>query len=52
LTVYRPNGEPYLERPSAAELSSGSFYPAQFVPGNISITASRTSARTGSTLCC
>jgi hypothetical protein len=42
LTVYRPNGEPYLKRPSAAELSSGSFYPAQFVPGNISITTSRT----------
>jgi len=44
LTVYGPDGKPYVNRPSAAQLSSGSFYPVQFVPGNISITTSRTAA--------
>ena len=44
LTVFRPDGKPYVDRPSAAQLSSGSFYPVQFVPGNIAITTSRTTA--------
>jgi hypothetical protein len=45
LTVYRPDGKPYLQQPAAAELTAGSFYPAQFVPGNINLTTSRDTTR-------
>ena len=45
LTVTRPDGKPYLNQQSAAELSNKSFYPVSFVPGNISVTTSRTSAK-------
>jgi hypothetical protein len=45
LIVYRPDGKPFLTQPAAAELMAGSFYPAQFVPGNINLTTSRDSAR-------
>ena len=45
LTVTRPGGKPYLNQISAAELSDKSFYPVPFVPGNVSITTSRTSAK-------
>jgi hypothetical protein len=38
LTVLRPDGKVFLNQPKAAELSEASFYPAQFVPGNINIT--------------
>jgi hypothetical protein len=38
LTVLRPDGKTFLNQPKAAELSESSFYPAQFVPGNINIT--------------
>lgn len=38
LTVFRPDGKIFLHQPKAAELSDSSFYPAQFVPGNINIT--------------
>jgi hypothetical protein len=47
LTVFGPDGKPFIEQPNAAELSAGSFYPAQFVPGNISLTTTRTSAKGG-----
>jgi hypothetical protein len=45
LTVSGPDGKPFVEQPNAAELSEGSFYPAQFVPGNINLTTSRNSAK-------
>jgi hypothetical protein len=45
LTVYRPDGKPFLEQPTAAELTDGSFYPAQFVPGGINVTTPRDSER-------
>ena len=45
LTVTRPDGKPYLNQQSAAELSDKTFYPVPFVPGNVSITTSRTSAK-------
>lgn len=38
LTVLRPDGKTFLNQPKAAELSESSFYPAQFIPGNIKIT--------------
>jgi hypothetical protein len=47
LTVFGPDGKAFVEQPNAAELSTGSFYPAQFVPGNINLTTSRTSAKGG-----
>jgi hypothetical protein len=45
VTVNRPDGTPYLSQPTAAQLTNRSFYPAQFVPGNLSITTSRSTAR-------
>ncbi len=45
LTVARPDGKVYLSQPNAAELGDKSFYPVAFVPGNLSITTNRTSAR-------
>lgn len=45
LTVLGPDGKAFIEQPNAAELRTGSFYPAQFVPGNISLTTTRTSAK-------
>ena len=44
LTVTRPDGKPYLNEPTAAQLDDKSFYPAAFVPSNVSITTSRTAA--------
>jgi hypothetical protein len=41
VTVTRPNGKPYLNKQSAAELSNRSFYPVPFVPGDFSITTAR-----------
>ena len=43
LTVTRPDGQVYLNQPNAAQLSDRAFYPVAFVPGNLSITTSRTS---------
>jgi hypothetical protein len=45
LTVLRPDGKPFLNQPNAAELQKSSFYPAQFVPGNFSVTTSSDTAR-------
>lgn len=44
LTVLGPDGKPFLQQPNAAELQSNSFYPAQFVPGNLDITTNKDSA--------
>jgi hypothetical protein len=45
LTVLRPDGKPFLNQPNAAELQKSSFYPAQFLPGNFSVTTSPDTAR-------
>jgi hypothetical protein len=45
VTVLRPDGKPYLEQPSAAELADGSFYPARFLSGNVNVITARNSAR-------
>ena len=42
--VLRPNGSLYFEDVHAAELSAESFYPAQFVPGNLALTTSADSS--------
>jgi hypothetical protein len=45
LTVLRPDGKPFLQEPNAAEFEKTSFYPAQFIPGNFSVTTSPDTAR-------
>jgi hypothetical protein len=45
LLVTRPDGKPFLNRPDAAELASESFYPAQYLPGEFTITTSRDSPK-------
>ena len=44
LTVLGPDGKPFLQQPQAAELDSNSYYPAQFVPGNLVLTTAPNSA--------
>lgn len=45
LTVFGPDGKPFVEQPNAAEMKSGGFYPAQFVPAALSLTTKRQNAR-------
>ncbi len=45
LVVLRPDGKAFLQQPNAAEFEKSSFYPAQFVPGNFSVTTSPDTAR-------
>ncbi len=45
LKVTRPDGKPYLNEQTAAQLASKSFYPVAFVPSSVSITTTRTTAR-------
>ncbi|MDQ2711661.1 MAG: hypothetical protein M3Y24_05390 [Acidobacteriota bacterium] len=44
VTVFGPNGKPFIKEPKAADLESKSFYPAQFVPGNVELTVGKNSA--------
>jgi hypothetical protein len=37
VTVLGPEGKPFIQDPNAADLKAGSFYPAQFIPGNIAL---------------
>jgi len=41
VTVLRPNGKTFFEEPNAAQLSSTSFYPPHFLPGNANLKISR-----------
>ncbi len=43
LTVLAPDGKPFIQQPHAAALESNSFYPAQFVPGNLNLTTPKDS---------
>ncbi len=45
LTVLRPDGKVFLNQPNAAQVQEASFYPAQFVPGNITVTTPPNSAK-------
>jgi hypothetical protein len=45
LTVLRPDGKPFLEQAKAAEFQESSFYPAQFIPGNFTVTTSADTSR-------
>ena len=45
LTVSKPDGKVFVQEPNAAELTSDSFYPAQFVPGDLAVTTSRDSPK-------
>jgi hypothetical protein len=45
LSVLRPDGKPFIDQANAAELQESSFYPAQFVPGNINVITPRTAPR-------
>ena len=45
LIVLRPDGTTYLNEPKAAELADKTFYPAQYLPGNVAITTSASTAR-------
>ncbi len=42
--VLRPDGRAFLDQPDAAQIESESFYPAQFVPGQLQITTPRNAA--------
>ena len=45
LTVHRPDGKVFLDQPKAAQVQEASFYPAQFVPGNITVTTPPNTAK-------
>lgn len=40
LIVLRPDGKPFVDKPNAAEVTSSSFYPAQYVPGVVDLKTS------------
>ncbi len=44
ITVFGPDGKPFIKEPKAADLESKSFYPAQFVPGNMELRVGKNSA--------
>ena len=37
VTVFGPDGKPFIKDPQAADLEDRSFYPAQFIPGNLAL---------------
>ncbi|HEX4170220.1 MAG TPA: hypothetical protein VHZ55_32545 [Bryobacteraceae bacterium] len=41
--VIAPNGKPYIDDSDAANLDSSSFYPAQFIPGDLALKTSKDS---------
>lgn len=42
--VLRPDGKTFLDEPNAAQIESDSFYPAQYVPGELQITTPKNAA--------
>ncbi len=44
VTVLRPDGKPYLQQSQAAQLVDNSFYPAQYLPGALTVITSPTTA--------
>ncbi len=47
IQVLGPDGKPFVDQPKAAELADSSFYPAQYLPGDLTVTTSATSSRGG-----
>ncbi len=47
ITVLGPDGKPFVEQPKAAELADSSFYPAQYLPGDLTVTTAANSSRGG-----
>jgi len=45
LKVLRPDGKTFLDAPNAAQISSDSFYPAPYVPGDLQITTPKNAER-------
>jgi hypothetical protein len=43
--VTRPDGKTFLDEPKAAQIADDSFYPAQFMPGDIQVTTPRDAMR-------
>lgn len=41
VAVLRPTGKPYFEQSVAADLQADSFYPAQYLPGELALTTSK-----------
>ena len=37
LTVLRPDGKTFVDKPNASELEAGSFYPARYLPGVVNL---------------
>ena len=44
VNILRPDGKSFLEQANAAQISADSFYPAQFVPGQLQITTPKNAA--------
>ncbi len=45
VTVFGPDGKPVIQDPHAADLQSESFYPAQFIPGNVALKMGKNNTR-------
>ncbi len=45
ISVFRPDGKPFLNDPHAAELKGESFYPAKYLPGSIAVTVPPNASR-------
>ncbi len=45
VTVLGADGKPFIQDPHAADLDDRSFYPAQFIPGNLALKMGRSNAR-------
>ncbi len=50
VSVLDPRGKPFIQEPQAANFDSTSFYPAQFVPGEVDLNIGKTSLRGGYTI--
>jgi hypothetical protein len=45
LKILRPDGKVFLDDPKAAQISSDSFYPAPYVPGDLQVTTPKNATR-------
>lgn len=45
IKILRPDGKIFLDEPKAVQTSANSFYPAQYVPGELQITTPKNAAR-------
>jgi hypothetical protein len=47
VTVLDPTGKPIIQNPKAADLDGGSFYPAQFIPGDMALKMDKNNSHGG-----